>query len=264
MMMITYLLRTGEVVTAWVKLGWDPDKDPHGSSAAMIDWSGAPLRTWDDAVNFVSDKAQRAVERGATHLLLIAADGQGERLLAGRLVPIGILGQVMRAALTADEGLAWNGRSPSLYILGTQGGEKLIADVVHDHSVDHLTTASANIYQDDALQDLNDVPPGVDQPGKELRSAVFIARDRAVRDFVIDRAGGRCEYCKEPGFLMANGRRYLEAHHIILLAKNGPDTVQNVIALCPKDHREAHYGAEKETLEVEMQSILNLFDVHSK
>lgn len=46
-------------------------------------------------------------------------------------------------------------------------------------------------------------------------------------------------------------RYYIEAHHIIALSQQGEDTPQNVIALCPEHHREAHYGAEAEKLEQE-------------
>ena len=44
---------------------------------------------------------------------------------------------------------------------------------------------------------------------------------------------------------MGDGRVYLETHHIVPLAENGRDTEQNVIALCPNEHREAHSGAKK-------------------
>ena len=49
---------------------------------------------------------------------------------------------------------------------------------------------------------------------------------------------------------MTNGERYIEAHHIIALSNQGKDTVDNVIALCPEHHRQAHYGHEAEDLEV--------------
>jgi hypothetical protein len=45
------------------------------------------------------------------------------------------------------------------------------------------------------------------------------------------------------------GTQYLEAHHVIALAAQGPDTVHNVIALCSEHHREAHYGMHAEELE---------------
>jgi predicted HNH restriction endonuclease len=52
--------------------------------------------------------------------------------------------------------------------------------------------------------------------------------------------------------LVENGERYLECHHIIALAKDGADRLTNVIALCPNDHREAHFGKRRKKLEVEM------------
>ena len=58
------------------------------------------------------------------------------------------------------------------------------------------------------------------------------------------------------GFLMENGRHYLEAHHIIALSNSGKDTVDNVIALCPQHHRQAHYGADAESIEEEFINIL--------
>lgn len=67
-------------------------------------------------------------------------------------------------------------------------------------------------------------------------------RSFEVRQRVLFRAGGKCEWCGTPGFVTADGRIYLETHHIIPLAENGTDTERNVVALCPNHHREAHYG----------------------
>lgn len=102
----------------------------------------------------------------------------------------------------------------------------------------------------DGLNDL-DAPAGNDTPDRAWRSSLTVIRDQRVRNHVIREADGRCEYCGQEGFLMPGGRRYLEAHHIIALAHQGKDTPENVIALCPGHHREAHYGAEAEALERE-------------
>jgi 5-methylcytosine-specific restriction protein A len=51
------------------------------------------------------------------------------------------------------------------------------------------------------------------------------------------------------GFELPNGSGYLEAHHIINIAKQGPDKVGNVIALCAHYPREARYGRGAEHLE---------------
>jgi 5-methylcytosine-specific restriction protein A len=48
---------------------------------------------------------------------------------------------------------------------------------------------------------------------------------------------------------MNDGSLYVEAHHVIALSAAGPDTVENVIALCPSHHREAHYGKQADLLE---------------
>lgn len=106
------------------------------------------------------------------------------------------------------------------------------------------------------LDDLGAPPPGMLNPERVLGNAQGYRRDDSVRRYVIKRAKGVCEYCGEQGFLTAEGTPYLEAHHIIRLASQGPDTVENVIALCPSHHREAHYGKNAEMLEVEFKRRL--------
>lgn len=69
-------------------------------------------------------------------------------------------------------------------------------------------------------------------------------RNPFVAEAVLRRAAGVCEWCHMPApFLRAsNGSPYLEIHHIKPLGENGPDTVENTVALCPNCHRMAHYG----------------------
>jgi len=54
----------------------------------------------------------------------------------------------------------------------------------------------------------------------------------------------------------ADGTPYLECHHIIALANDGTDRMNNVIALCLGDHREAHFGKRRNELEKEMVRIV--------
>jgi 5-methylcytosine-specific restriction protein A len=87
---------------------------------------------------------------------------------------------------------------------------------------------------------------GVDElPGKRSVSGESFIRNPAVRRNVLSRANGVCESCGKVGFLMDDGRVYLETHHIVPLAENGRDSEQNAIALCPNEHREAHSGAKR-------------------
>jgi 5-methylcytosine-specific restriction protein A len=71
-------------------------------------------------------------------------------------------------------------------------------------------------------------------------------RSSTVRLLVLERAAGKCEWCDEPGFRTVSGKIYLETHHIVPLSEKGLDRPVNVIALCPNDHRQAHYGEEQE------------------
>jgi hypothetical protein len=102
---------------------------------------------------------------------------------------------------------------------------------------------------DDGLNDLDDIPPGTDSPDRARQTSEIVKRNPRVRVYVLKRSGGRCEYCGALGFKMTNGKHYVEAHHIIALAKDGKDTVSNVIALCPDHHRQAHFSVEARQLE---------------
>ncbi len=110
--------------------------------------------------------------------------------------------------------------------------------------------------KEDALNDLPQPPVGAQNPAQVTRHVTSYKRDSLVRAFVLHRAGGRCEFCGELGFLLQGGGRYLETHHIICLARQGPDTVGNVIALCANHHREAHFGQSAQPLEREFTVIL--------
>jgi 5-methylcytosine-specific restriction protein A len=77
---------------------------------------------------------------------------------------------------------------------------------------------------------------------KKLVTTSLFVRRPEIRRFALKRAKGKCEYCGEPGFKMENGKIYLETHHIKPLSEKGSDTIDNVAALCPNHHREAHHG----------------------
>lgn len=130
-------------------------------------------------------------------------------------------------------------------------GEVSVEDVKNGPVHGHMQTPR------DALNDLLDsVPEGVETPERQMSLGTSFRRDPMVRAYALKRAKGSCEYCGEVGFLMANGQPYLEAHHILSLSANGPDTASNVIALCPRHHREAHFGVEAEALNAKMQQIV--------
>lgn len=73
-------------------------------------------------------------------------------------------------------------------------------------------------------------------------------RSAQIRAGALDRANGRCEWCGERGFATHGGAMFLETHHVVPLSEDGPDTVMNVVALCPNHHREAHHGVARDEI----------------
>lgn len=102
-----------------------------------------------------------------------------------------------------------------------------------------------------------DLPRPHTGPGTTSTATVTVrSRSREVRMFTLQRAKGKCEYCGAMGFSFADGRVYLETHHIVPLANGGPDIPDNVAALCANHHREAHHGRNARTIKLRLQETL--------
>ena len=89
---------------------------------------------------------------------------------------------------------------------------------------------------------------------REVSGRAF-SRSAEVRQRVLERASGKCEYCGTPGFQTPHGV-YLETHHIQPLAQGGSDRTENVIALCANHHREAHYGELRNDLAKAFEALI--------
>lgn len=96
-------------------------------------------------------------------------------------------------------------------------------------------------------------------PQRKSFSGEGFARERNIRKQALERAGGKCEYCGTSGFVMAGGLVYLESHHVIPLSEGGLDALNNVTALCPNHHREAHYGNSRK--EIREALLLHLHEI---
>ena len=66
-------------------------------------------------------------------------------------------------------------------------------------------------------------------------------RNAVISEYAKRLAEGICQLCDQPApFNNRDNEPFLETHHIIPLAKNGVDNVENVVALCPNCHRKMH------------------------
>lgn len=97
---------------------------------------------------------------------------------------------------------------------------------------------------------------GARPPAMNERTRLEYERQREVRDNALRRSRGCCELCGQRGFITASGRFYLETHHIIPLAEGGLDSPTNVAALCPTDHRRAHYAKERAAIRTALEAMI--------
>jgi len=90
---------------------------------------------------------------------------------------------------------------------------------------------------------LDNVSGNTSPSQKEVRSYQYV-RDPKVVAHILKKAKGICYDCNNNGPFISKttGYHYLEAHHIQMLKDGGPDTIDNVVALCPNCHRKRHYG----------------------
>ncbi len=80
-------------------------------------------------------------------------------------------------------------------------------------------------------------------------------RNQTLREKVLRRARGVCEYCGKESFSRESGGKYLETHHVIHLKNQGPDSLTNLIALCANDHREVHFGTLKRQRQMDAEML---------
>jgi 5-methylcytosine-specific restriction protein A len=62
---------------------------------------------------------------------------------------------------------------------------------------------------------------------------------------------------------MADGKPYLEPHHIRRLADEGPDHPAWVAALCPNCHRRIHHGADGTEFNEEVAQSIRAIEENS-
>lgn len=83
---------------------------------------------------------------------------------------------------------------------------------------------------------------------KEVKT-IHRERNQYIAEFTKARAKGICDLCgEEAPFKDKSGRPYLESHHVITLAEDGPDAIYNTVAICPNCHRKIHVLNNKEDM----------------
>ena len=86
-------------------------------------------------------------------------------------------------------------------------------------------------------------------------------RSKAVAEYSRARANEACESCKQAApFQTTHGTAYLEVHHILRLADDGPDDPNYVAAICPNCHREIHHGVSGDSKNEELKEYVTYLE----
>jgi 5-methylcytosine-specific restriction endonuclease McrA len=103
----------------------------------------------------------------------------------------------------------------------------------------------------------NNTPRGTDKPESRVVARTEFARSAAIIAAALNRSKGVCDLCHAIGpFRCADGRPFLEVHHIVPLSEGGSDTLENVAAVCPNCHRACHFASDKMNLTGRLKSRL--------
>ena len=167
------------------------------------------------------------------------------------------------SAVLYDQGLPWIEDYKTLpeYQEGYFSEQvRQAADEKKIQELDHASRPTANPEELDQrtrmLQRRRKVnrPAGNQKPRKvRVEESTRHERDPQVRAWVLEEAKGMCECCEAPApFACDDGRPYLEVHHVITLAEDGPDTVDNAVALCPNCHCQLHHGRDRATVRAKL------------
>lgn len=103
------------------------------------------------------------------------------------------------------------------------------------------------------------------KPIKQLTSREEFIRNPYIVAAALLRAVDKCEMpdCDYKPFQKDDGKPYLEVHHIDPLSEGGDDTLINAAALCPRCHRELHFGKDRMKLRAKLRGYVECLQQES-
>jgi len=213
------------------------------------------------ATNLWSDDELREALR--TYLQVLAWEASStafsssavHRALIQRALPTRTLGSVARRMSNISAVLKQAGEpyakayKPDLDHVGANVTATLLRLLreLRNEAVQPTTEPATLLSRADALLATGNLikPAGNANPPSRQSTTKVYSRSPEVVAWVLRQANGICEACGDPApFAAANGRPFLEVHHVTRLVDGGPDIVENAVAVCPNCHRRLHYSRD--------------------
>jgi 5-methylcytosine-specific restriction protein A len=144
-------------------------------------------------------------------------------------------------------------------IKGTRKGNKLLKfDLYPDDDTKDEQVDSCLGQRESSLIELR--KQALEKNGKPCKGKVssreYKKTSKAIKVYARARAKGVCERCENNAPFKSIEGPFLEVHHLLRLADSGPDKPENVAAICPNCHSEAHYGLNRNQIRKNMISII--------
>lgn len=275
---ISAVMADGSAIRMRVRLCWRRD----GRNSGENKYSAFQLRAkaiegdWAKTLRHIADH-DRAEK--VSHTLAVQCDQRG--VVFAALIPSRALPAIWKRQRDVSKSLivkgrlgrrrknhAENGSSPTLWLqdIRTPDAHAVsdvlwkwpgVVDLVPLAHVSGFAVAD-DTFDDCAFPDTSQL--GSDNPQKRTGQRSYVRRNKAVRDNVRTRAGGKCE---RSGCGAARGfPGFLDVHHILGAAKS--DRVWNCVALCPNCHREAHYSPASQEINRDLLRFASKFRPNSR
>lgn len=138
--------------------------------------------------------------------------------------------------------------------------KKFIGDSVT--TLDDFEEIQKNLLKDTKKISTDELLRRLGSEGLQKRSVISeqVVRNPIVIELAKRRANGKCQLCGDDApFSDNDGVPFLETHHIIWLSREGEDSLNNTVALCPNCHRKMHILDLLEDIEfLKKKAMINL------
>lgn len=131
----------------------------------------------------------------------------------------------------------------------------------YDESIDIDNKNSSMSLSDLRKRAINAASYKSNDTNPNIVSQEIQKRKKCIKDYVLARAKGFCEYTDEfAPFKRKNGEPFLEVHHILSLSDDGLDHPINCAAISPNIHKEIHYGERGNKINDELQKKIKAIE----
>jgi len=200
-------------------------------------------------------------DKGHVFVYLVESELPAAGLKVGDDLVLDVSGAVVRGIISKDRGGVYLGTDAirkewsrqrimeSLRAVGITNPHTTPATIVARNGVGAPTEDPKVLERHAAaIRAAGSPTPSGNVAPKKVECKVHVhLRDPAIVDAVRKIAAGHCELCARPApFHTQDNTPFLEVHHVITLANNGPDTLDNAVALCPNCHRFMHHASDED------------------